>query len=113
MKIKLTMIQIAKIMVKGNDTTEISQADQDIEYIKNNASFIKPVSGTITSGFGTRTPTDIVTANHSGVDIGANSGTNIIASMSGKVVLISNDGDYALLYFYLTTLSLLSILYLM
>jgi murein DD-endopeptidase MepM/ murein hydrolase activator NlpD len=78
----------------GNDTTEISQADQDIEYIKNNASFIKPVSGTITSGFGTRTPTDIVTANHSGVDIGANSGTDIIASMSGKVVLISNDGDY-------------------
>lgn len=80
--------------IGGNEATEVNETDQDVSYIKNNASFIKPVSGTVTSGFGTRTPTDIVTANHSGVDIGANIGSDIVAAMEGTVTLISSDGDY-------------------
>lgn len=78
----------------GNDQTDISQTDQDIIFIKENASFIKPVVGYITSGYGEREPTDIISANHAGVDIGANTGTEIIASMSGVVELVSSYGDY-------------------
>ncbi len=78
----------------GGENLEISETDQDILFIKSNASFIKPVNGVITSGYGEREPTEIISANHAGVDIGANSGTEIIASMAGTVELVSNYGDY-------------------
>ena len=78
----------------GDGTLEVSETDQDIIFIKEQASFIKPVVGYITSGYGSREPTDIISANHAGVDIGANTGTDIIASMSGTVELVSNYGDY-------------------
>ena len=80
--------------IGGADEVNLSQTDQDIIYIKENASFIKPVVGYITSGYGEREPTDIISANHAGVDIGANTGTEIIASMSGTVELVSDYGDY-------------------
>ena len=80
--------------IGGGETAEISETDQDIIFIKEQASFIKPVVGYITSGYGEREPTDIISANHAGVDIGANNGTEIIASMSGTVELVSNYGDY-------------------
>ncbi len=80
----------------GNDGTQQSQTQQDIAYIKANASFIKPVVGTITSRYGQRTPTEIISANHGGVDIGANIGTDIIASMEGTVELVSTEGDYGI-----------------
>ena len=80
--------------VGGGETVEISETDQDIIFIKEQASFIKPVVGYITSGYGEREPTDIISANHAGVDIGANTGTEIVASMSGTVELVSNYGDY-------------------
>ncbi len=78
----------------GNENVAVSETDQDILYIKENATFIKPVNGYITSGYGEREATDIISANHAGVDIGANSGTDIIAAMSGTVELVSNYGDY-------------------
>ena len=78
----------------GNDGTQESETNDDVTYIKSKASFIKPVSGTITSPYGARTPTDIISANHAGVDIGAWSGTEIVASMEGTVELVSSVGDY-------------------
>ncbi len=78
----------------GDEVADISETDQDVLYIKSNASFIKPVNGYITSGYGEREATEIISANHAGVDIGANTGTEIIASMSGTVELVSNYGDY-------------------
>lgn len=78
----------------GDEGVAESETDQDISYIKANASFIKPVNGCITSAYGKREPTEIISANHEGVDIGANSGTEIVASMSGIVELVSNYGDY-------------------
>lgn len=78
----------------GDEKVEISETDQDIIFIKENANFIKPVVGYITSGYGSREPTDIISANHAGVDIGANTGTEIVASMSGTVELVSSYGDY-------------------
>lgn len=80
--------------VGGSEEVNLSETDQDIIYIKDNESFIKPVNGWITSGYGAREATEIISANHAGVDIGANTGTEIIASMSGIVELVSNEGDY-------------------
>ena len=78
----------------SEENINVSETDQDIEFIKSNASFIKPVVGYITSGYGEREPTDIISANHAGVDIGANTGTEILASMTGTVTLVSSYGDY-------------------
>ena len=71
-----------------------SQTDIDIDYIKNNYDIIWPLVGKITSKFGTREATEIVTANHYGIDIGGNIGDTIIAAMDGIVTLVSSEGDY-------------------
>lgn len=78
----------------GGDESIDNETDLDVIYIKKNGSFIKPISGRITSGYGPRTPTNIVSANHAGVDIGANTGADIVASMEGKVEVVSSQGDY-------------------
>ena len=62
---------------------------------ENQNPFIKPIEGVVTSGFGARESVyQNVTGNHTGVDIGANSGTQILASMSGVVTQVSREGDY-------------------
>lgn len=76
------------------ETVILSQDEQDIAYIKENASIIMPVNGTLTSGYGKRTPTDIISENHAGLDLGASVGTEIIAAMEGTVELVSSYGDY-------------------
>ena len=80
--------------VQNSEEAIDSETDLDVIYIKKNGSFIKPISGRITSGYGPRTPTNIVSANHAGVDIGANTGADIVASMEGKVEVVSSQGDY-------------------
>ena len=78
----------------SDENITLSQDEQDIAYIKENVSIIVPVYGTVTSGYGPRTPTEIISANHAGLDIGANEGTEIVASMEGTVELVSSYGDY-------------------
>ena len=78
----------------SDENLNLSQDEQDIEYIKSYCSIIVPVCGTVTSSYGKRTPTDIISENHAGVDIGANEGTEIIAAMEGTVELVSSYGDY-------------------
>lgn len=74
---------------------QLSQEEQDINNIKSTTTFIKPVTGTISSRFGQRDPTtSTVPKNHTGVDIAANMGTKIIAATGGEVVLASEEGDY-------------------
>ena len=73
---------------------ELSQMEIDANNIKENYSLIVPLQGEITSRFGPRIPTDIVSANHAGIDIGADEGTVFIASMEGKVTYISEEGGY-------------------
>lgn len=83
------------IGIGGTDEEiKLSQDEEDIAYIKANFALIVPVNGTITSGYGKRTPTDIISENHAGIDFGANIGTEIIASMEGTVELVSGYGDY-------------------
>ncbi len=81
-------------VVEETDDEEKSQAELDIEYIKENYSFIVPVTGTITSRYGTREATEVVSANHAGIDIGADEGTAIYAAMDGTVTLVSEEGEY-------------------
>ena len=94
----------------GSDTSEIingdgtqkakidaenkTQMEQDAEYIKQNCSLIHPLEGVITSKFGAREETDIISAFHQGIDIAASTGTAIHASMEGTVVAASYAGDY-------------------
>ena len=77
------------------DASSISQMQIDADYIKQNISFVKPLSGTISSRFGVRHPTvSTVPTYHTGIDIASNVGTKIIAAMEGEVTLISTKGDY-------------------
>lgn len=71
-----------------------SRSELDIEYIKENYSFILPVTGTVTSRYGTREETEVVSANHAGIDIGADTGTPIYAAMDGTVTVSSSEGEY-------------------
>lgn len=75
-------------------TESKTQEELDVEHIKNNCSIIWPLKGTITSRYGTREATEIVTANHYGLDIGGNTGSDIVSAMDGVVTLASSEGDY-------------------
>lgn len=94
-----TTNEIISEAIGGAEVEEIieeskTQEELDAEYINNSYSIIWPVQGTITSRYGSRTPTDIVTANHYGLDIGADTGTEIVAAMDGNVTISSTYGDY-------------------
>lgn len=71
-----------------------SQNEIDIEYIKKNYKFKIPVKGTVTSRYGQREATEVVSSNHQGIDIGANQGTPIYASIDGTVKVASEEGEY-------------------
>ena len=74
---------------------QLTQMEQDANYIKSTVSFIKPVTGTISSKFGPRNPTTAtVPKNHTGTDIATNSGTKIVSATNGTVILSSTKGDY-------------------
>ena len=70
---------------------ELTQMEIDANEIKRDYSFIVPLKGTISSRFGPRTASTIVSANHAGIDIAANEGTIFIAAMEGKVTFISKE----------------------
>lgn len=78
----------------ADEDINLSQDEQDIAYIKDNVSMIVPCQGTVTSGYGKREATDIISENHAGIDLGATIGTEILASMEGTVESVSGYGDY-------------------
>lgn len=78
----------------NNENKELTQMEIDANDIKTKCSFILPLKGTITSRYGPRTPTEIVSANHAGIDIAANEGTVFIASMEGTVTMVTGEGGY-------------------
>ena len=77
----------------SSDKENLNQMDIDAKYIKDNFNVSSPIDGggVITSKFGLRTPTNIISANHAGIDIGASEGTIIKAAMDGKVTFVSEN----------------------
>lgn len=77
------------------NTENLSQEEIDIQNIKNTSSFIKPIEGIITSGYGQRdSSNENIPKNHTGTDIAADLGTKIVSATDGEVVLASEEGDY-------------------
>lgn len=76
-------------------TSSLNQMDMDIQNLNIAYSFINPIEGTITSRFGNRTSENInVNGYHTGLDISAEEGTIIKASMEGIVDSVSTEGNY-------------------
>ena len=73
----------------------LSAVETDSSKIKENYDLTKPISGTITSTFGIRESSNQkISGYHTGTDIAANQGTEILSAMSGTVILVSEEGDY-------------------
>ena len=68
--------------------------EKDAQFIKDNYEIVLPVQGIVTSRFGNREKTDIISENHEGIDIGATEGTKIVSAIDGKVTLVSEIGEY-------------------
>lgn len=67
----------------------------DSNSLKSLYSFVKPVEGIVSSGFGAReSEYQNVTGEHKGIDIAAASGTKIKSAISGIVTQVSSEGDY-------------------
>lgn len=65
------------------------------DYIKSICDFNLPVKGRVTSRYGKRTSKyKNVSNNHTGIDIAANLGTDIISAIDGKVIEVSSEGNY-------------------
>ena len=94
-------VQANEIEIQSEGSTSFakednrSQEDKDVEFIKNKYSFIKPISGKVTSRFGER---EILisgmTGDHKGIDIAANKGTEIKAALDGQVEVASKNSQY-------------------
>ncbi len=84
-----------EVKIGQQNTQNLSQMEIDAINIKDTYSLIKPLEGTITSRFGQRDPTTpTVPKNHTGIDIAASTGCDIIAALDGIVELASSEGDY-------------------
>lgn len=69
--------------------------EKDAEKAKKICKFQKPLSGKITSEFGEREVTSkVMSADHKGIDIAANSGTSIKAAIEGTVSVASQNSEY-------------------
>ena len=72
-----------------------TQMEKDANYLKENYEFIKPISGTITSGFGEREVTSkVMTKDHKGIDIAATQGTEIKSAIDGQVIEADSNSKY-------------------
>lgn len=104
--------------VPNNQSTDYSSSDEDSNLdkaeIDENAGFVTPITGTITSLYGNRkAPTSGASRNHKGVDVGAPIGTPVIAMSDGiikkagwgtgygRVIYISHDDGYETRYAHL------------
>ena len=78
-----------------NTISSINEMELDIINLKAAYKFINPLKGIVSSSFGAReSKYQNVTGYHTGIDIAADSGTPIVASMEGIVELVSSEGDY-------------------
>ncbi len=65
------------------------------EYVKLRCKFRLPIIGSVTSRYGNRNSKyKNVSKHHTGIDIGAKTGTNIYSSIDGEVIEVSSQGNY-------------------
>lgn len=85
----------AKEQKKEEDKKEKTSMKLDAEKVMKLCKFQKPLSGTITSKFGEREATiKGMTTDHKGIDIAANSGTNIKSAIEGTVSVAEQNSEY-------------------
>lgn len=88
--------EAAKKKAEASGTTYKTQSIGDIKFI-----WPCPASSRITSKFGARSsPTEGASSNHKGIDIGAPTGSNILAAAGGTVVVSTysySAGNYVML----------------
>ena len=77
-----------------DENTKKSQMEIDAEYIKKNFELQLPVKAKVTSPYGKREADEIVSENHSGIDLGVIDGTTVLAAMEGTATVVSNEGEY-------------------
>lgn len=82
------------VATSSTSSSKKTQMELDAEYIKANFELTLPAKAPITSHYGKRKATKIISANHIGIDIGVVVGTSIVAAMDGKVSVVSTQGDY-------------------
>lgn len=94
-EIKNTEESSAIIETKEIKSSISDQMEDDVKNLKAIYKFVNPLKGEVSSDFGSRTSKyQNVTGYHTGTDIAAKEGTEIVASMEGIVTLVSNQGDY-------------------
>lgn len=77
------------------EITEVSQMELDANEIKQKYELVSPLHGIVTSRFGRREVTQPqISPYHVGIDIAANTGTVIVASIAGKVVYSGELSGY-------------------
>lgn len=76
----------------NEEAEDLDQMTIDAQYINQNVSIIKPLNGVITSRFGMRE--NVEPLYHTGIDIAANTGTEILSAMEGTAELVSTEGSY-------------------
>lgn len=82
------------VATSADESAEKTQMEIDAEYIKQNFTMVLPANAVITSHYGKREATEIVSENHQGIDIGVVEGTKIVAAMEGTVSVVSDEGEY-------------------
>ena len=82
------------VTTSSNGSSSKTQMQKDADYIKENFKLGLPLKGPVTSRYGKREATEIVSENHYGIDIGVKEGTTVVAAMEGKVSLVSKEGEY-------------------
>ena len=86
--------KVEEVVEKANEKTD---EEKEIEALIGMYQFKNPIgeSGVITSNFGKRnSDNENVSEYHTGIDIGAEYGTDIKSSVTGIVTLVSNVGEY-------------------
>ena len=82
--------------IKYKEAVEgVNQLMDDSKTLKETYEIKSPLNGTITSRFGCReSDNPIISTYHKGLDIAANTGTNIVAAHSGTVIQAGENGSY-------------------
>lgn len=78
-------------------SSDEDQMKIDADYISKKIEIINPLKcGVVTSRFGVRNSSKIVSSNHKGIDLGAVTGSSIVAASDGKVIEASSEGDFGI-----------------